>query len=80
MPSLTLKNIPLSLLQQLKDQAARHRRSLNHEVIFCLETLTQVVPIDADSLLVNARRIRLAPKKTKLTDRILTSLKVAGHP
>ncbi len=80
MASLTLKNIPQPLLRQLKDQAARHRRSLNHEVIVCLESLTQSGVVDADSLLAKARQIRRTPKKTRLTDRTLTLLKAAGRP
>ena len=80
MASLTLKKIPQSLLQQLKAQAARHRRSLNHEVIVCLESLTQSVPIDAERLLAKARQIRQTPKKTRLTDRTLNALKAAGRP
>jgi len=80
MASLTLKNIPQPLLRQLKDQAARHRRSLNHEVIVCLESLTQSVLVDADSLLAKARLIRRTPKKARLTDRTLTLLKAAGRP
>ncbi len=80
MASLTLKNVPLPLLRQLKAQAARHRRSLNHEVIVCLESLTQSVLVDVDSLLAKARQIRRIPKKTRLTDRTLSSLKVVGRP
>jgi plasmid stability protein len=80
MASITLKNVPQPLLRQLKAQAARHRRSLNHEVIVCLESLTQSVPVDVDSLLAKARQIRRIPKKTRLTDRTLTSLKVVGRP
>ncbi|MCH7615667.1 MAG: hypothetical protein IH978_08025, partial [Nitrospinae bacterium] len=56
MASLTIKNVPQSLLRQLKAQAARHRRSLNHEVIVCLESLTQSVLVDVDSLLAKARQ------------------------
>lgn len=80
MPSLTLKNVPQPLLRQLKAQAARHRRSLNHEVIVCLETLTQSTPLDADSLLTQARRVRQTPAKTRLTDRTLAALKATGRP
>ncbi|MCZ6801011.1 MAG: hypothetical protein O7F12_11030 [Nitrospirae bacterium] len=80
MASLTLKNVPQPLLRQLKAQAARHRRSLNHEVIVCLESLTQCVPVDVASLLAKARQIRRIPKKTRLTDRTLSSLKVVGRP
>ena len=37
MPALTIKNIPESLYQQLKNAAELHRRSINSEVIVCLE-------------------------------------------
>lgn len=80
MPTLTIKNIPQPLLRQLKSQAIRHRRSLNHEVIACLESLTQSVPVDSDTILAQARRIRRTLTKTRLTDRVLSTLKVAGRP
>jgi len=80
MASLTLKNIPRPLLQQLKAQAARHRRSLNHEVIVCLESLTQSVPVDVDSLLAKVRHVRQTPQKSRLTDRTLKALKTSGRP
>ena len=35
--TLTLKNIPPHLHRMLKAQAKRHKRSLNHEAILCLE-------------------------------------------
>ena len=37
MLSLTLKNIPKELHAQLKESAERNRRSLNSEVLACLE-------------------------------------------
>jgi plasmid stability protein len=37
MPSLTLKDIPLSLLERLRSRAAQDRRSLNREAIRLLE-------------------------------------------
>ena len=36
--TLTLKNIPDAVYTRLKDSADAHRRSLNGEAIFCLET------------------------------------------
>ena len=38
MPALTIKNIPDEIYQQLKRNAELHRRSLNSEVIVCLES------------------------------------------
>ncbi len=37
MPALTIKNIPDSLYEQLKSAAELHRRSINSEVLVCLE-------------------------------------------
>ena len=79
MATLTIKNIPESLVKRLKKQAAAHRRSLNFEVISYLEQMAQSVPVDADALLVRARSIRRTPKGTRLTDRQLHELKVAGR-
>lgn len=38
MPVLTIKNIPDSLYEQLKAAAILHKRSINSEVLFCLES------------------------------------------
>lgn len=37
MPALTIKNIPESLFEQLKSAAELHRRSINSEVLICIE-------------------------------------------
>ena len=36
MPNLTIKNLPREVHERLKRQAARHRRSLNQEVVVIL--------------------------------------------
>lgn len=43
MPTLTLKDVPPRLHQALKKRADRHRRSLNQEVLHCLERVTGLV-------------------------------------
>ena len=80
MANLTIKNIPEPLVEKLKAQAAAHRRSLNHEVIRCLECAAESVPLDADSLLAKARAIRQTPAHTRLTDKSLKALKEHGRP
>ncbi|MCI5142319.1 MAG: Arc family DNA-binding protein, partial [Candidatus Electrothrix sp. ATG1] len=37
MPTLTLKNIPEDLYTRLKAAAEAHRRSLNSEILYCVE-------------------------------------------
>ncbi len=80
MATLTIKNIPEPLVKCLKQRAAAHRRSLNFEVISCLEQMTHSVPIDADALLARARAVRCVPKGVRLNDRLLQDLKTAGRP
>lgn len=79
MANLTIKNVPKPVVRRLKARAALHRRSLNLEVIACLETLVQAAPMDPDALLARVRAIRRIPARTRLTDRALARLKAAGR-
>lgn len=80
MATLTVKNIPQPVVDRLKQRAAVHRRSLNLEVIACLEATVQATPVDAEALLARIRGARVKPKAVRLTDRLLTRLKTAGRP
>jgi plasmid stability protein len=77
--NLTIKNVPESVVRRLKRRAALHRRSLNLEVIACLEALVQPAPVDPETLLAGVREIRRTPARTRLTDRSLTRLKTVGR-
>lgn len=63
MASLTLKDIPPRLHQQLRDRAARHRRSLSQEALSCLEQAVVAERLDPDALLATARRLRARVKR-----------------
>lgn len=80
MLTLTIKNVPARLVKRLKARATSHRRSLNREVIACLEATTHSAPIDAEALLARARAVRRKPTRFRLTDRALVRLKTAGRP
>ena len=62
MPSLTLKDIPKRLHQQLRERAERNRRSLSQEAVACLEQMVAADPVDADALLAKARALRSGVK------------------
>lgn len=79
MATLTIKNVPEPLVVRLKGQAVLHRRSLNHEVIACLEAVAQATPLDPESLLARIRAVRRKPSRFRLTDRSLTRLRAAGR-
>jgi plasmid stability protein len=68
MPSLTLKDIPRRLHQQLKARAARHRRSLSQEALSCLEQMVAAEPVDAAAVLRKARAERVHVKPIRQRD------------
>ena len=68
MASLTLKDIPRRLHQQLKERAARHRRSMSKEALACLEQAIAAEPVDAVALLRRAKAERAHVKPIKAAD------------
>lgn len=80
MTTLTIKNIPDAIYRQLKRQAVQHHRSLNQEVIACLERSTASVPFDPSTVLAQARELRKQYRGPVLTDKRLLQLKTAGRP
>ena len=80
MATLTIKNIPDTVVRRLKRRAAAHRRSLNHEVITMLEAATQATPVDTEELFARARAVRVTPKGVKLTNALIDRWKNEGRP
>lgn len=62
MPSITVKNIPDELYDKVREQAQAHHRSINSEIIACLEHTVQARNISPKDILYEARRLR---KKVK---------------
>ena len=58
MATITLKNIPDEIYSQLKATAQRHRRSLNSEIIVCIERSLHPTVVRVEDVLVTARRLR----------------------
>ena len=58
MPSITVKNIPDSIYQKLKQQAQAQHRSMNSEIIACLEQSVEPRRVSPDEILRQARRMR----------------------
>lgn len=56
--TLTLKGIPDDLYSQLKAAAELHRRSLNNEVIACLEDALLPRKVSASERVLRARALR----------------------
>jgi plasmid stability protein len=71
MPVLTIKGMPDALYKRLKARAAANGRSLNSEIIFCLQDITGRVPPDSAALLKMVDATRNSVKLPFLTEKFL---------
>lgn len=78
MPTITLKQIAAPLHRRLKERAMRHHRSLNQEILFCLEASVRSTAVDVETLVARARVLR-RQISGRLTDRTLRGLKGQGR-
>jgi plasmid stability protein len=80
MPALTIKSMPDPLYRRLKQRAAAHRRSLNSEILVCLEQAVAAEPADPRVALARADALRQRLRVPRLTDARLRAAKAAGRP
>jgi plasmid stability protein len=80
MANITVKNIPPELYDRLKRLAEAHRRSVNSEIIACIEQVVSSKPIDPDWLLARARQIREKTAPYAISDEDFNEAKQRGRP
>ncbi len=66
MPALTIKNIPESLFEQLKSAAEQHRRSINSEVLICIEQALIAKKSDPSERLKRIEQLRGSIKSSNI--------------
>jgi antitoxin FitA len=79
MPTLTIKNIPDDLYSQLKRYAEMNRRSLNSEVIVCIERAVRSRKVSPEVALEKARNLRIKTKQHPISDGEFTQAKTLGR-
>ena len=79
MATLTIKNIPDEVYEQLKHRAARHRRSVNSEVIVCLEQVLGSTAGDPATFLTSIRALRKNFSTVFVTEEDLRAAKDEGR-
>jgi hypothetical protein len=79
MTTLTIKGIPDRVYRGLKKRAEAQRRSLNREIILCLERSCDLEPFDPDAWLARADRLRGRLGLRGLTDAQLRTEKRRGR-
>ncbi len=79
MATITLKKIPDELYERLKEAATLHRRSINSEIIVCIERALSGTRVSEEEILQRARQLRRLSAGTLLSVKELIEAKVAGR-
>ncbi|PKD42772.1 FitA-like ribbon-helix-helix domain-containing protein [Rhodohalobacter barkolensis] len=79
MPSITVKNIPKEIYDRVREQANAHHRSINSEIIVCLEQAVKPQQVSTDDILQEARRLRKKAKGSLSSEEIESAIN-QGRP
>lgn len=80
MTTITVKNIPDDVYQQLKQLARANRRSINSEIIVCIERAVGTRRLDPETTLARARRLRERTAGYQIADTEFSAAKADGRP
>ncbi len=80
MTTITVKNIPDDLYDQLKRAAEASRRSINSEIIVCIERQVSSQRREVDDILLRARALRGLTSAAPVTQSQFDEAKRAGRP
>jgi plasmid stability protein len=81
MPSLTIKGLPVDLLQGLRDAASRSHRSLNAEVLVRLQRSVRPTVVDPDRFLEDLAALHATlPPGRPLSRAAIDRAKRSGRP
>lgn len=79
MAAITVKNIPAGLYEKLKVNARRNHRSINSEIIVCLEKVLESQASDPQEWLTRIRQVRQSIQAPPLTDEFLEKARAKGR-
>ena len=80
MSTLTIKNIPDAIYQQLKTAAELHRRSINSEVLIYLERALMATKTSPAERLSRIEQLRAAIKPNSITPEDIDLAINSGRP
>ena len=79
MATVTVKNIPDELYNRLKTVAEINRRSINSEIIVCIEQAVKAHRISPEKVLNSARLVREFTTNYSIDDEAFTQAKTEGR-
>jgi plasmid stability protein len=80
MTNITVKNIPEETYIELKRVAKSNHRSINSEIIVCIERAVQATRINPEEILSRARQLREKVGPYFITDEEIKQAKSEGRP
>jgi plasmid stability protein len=80
MATLTVKNIPDDLYEKLRQRAKARNRSVNREIIVCIQEALESRRVDPESFLARIKALHRRIPAPPLTDRMLRRTKTEGRP
>jgi plasmid stability protein len=79
MTTITIKNIPDDLYEMLKRSAELNHRSINSEIIICIERAVRSQNVDPEAILSRARRLREITAGYRISDEEFNQAKNTGR-
>ena len=79
MTTITIKNIPEELYERLKESARANHRSINKEIIACIEDAVESRVVNPEEWLARARILREGDTEYTITDGELDQAKRTGR-
>lgn len=80
MRTLTIKNIPDELYERLKTAAQAHHRSLNSEILYCVEQTLVARKIEVNTELAIPKALRAKTASHPISETELDAAKNDGRP
>jgi len=80
MATVTVKNIPDEIYERLKSVAEINRRSINSEIIMCIENAVASRRINLDEVIETARQLRQLTAGHPLSKEEFNQAKAEGRP
>lgn len=80
MATITVKNIPEGLYEKLKQRAKSRNRSVNKEIIICIQEALESRRVDPKSFLARIEALNSQMPAPPLTDKMLRRARTVGRP
>lgn len=80
MATITVKNIPEGLYEKLKQRAKSRNRSVNKEIIVCIQEALESRRLDPKSFLARIEALNSQMPAPPLTDKMLRRARTVGRP